>query len=511
MNRVVITGITSFLGSHTAKELMQQGCQVTGIIRPASRNKAVVESDPVLQDARIILLDFDSLPDTAAGKEAFLSGCGTVLAQLGEIDTWLHFSWDDGGTKSRTDAALEEKNFSNAIKAFWLAGAAGAKRFVFAGSQAEYGRGSHEKPEPMTEYGKAKMAFGSWAEEHAAGGPMQFVHLRIYSVYGHGDHPKTLITTLIRACLKGEEFSLGPCTQMWNFMEVRDAAAAIALVSLSPKTSRVIYDIAGYENRPLREYVLAVQELCGGGGRLEFGTRSNNAEGAADLIPDVSGLKELGFKERFTFEDGIRSLRETDRKELEDPELVWEPVKVEHLVQDRWIDFRRVRYRFPDGREFSPYYNYSRRDFVVIIARDEEGKFLCVRQYRVGVHKVTCEFPAGGIERTEEAEYTDGSLGGCESVTALAAAKRELLEETGYTSDTWTQLMVEPAEATLSDNFAYIYFADACHRAGEQKLDDTEFLKVDHLTEKELDGIVAAGMFEQAVHVMAWLLYKTRS
>jgi UDP-glucose 4-epimerase len=506
-----MTGITSFVGSHTAKELIRQGCRVIGIIRPASRNKAVVENDPVLRNVTILPLDFDSMPDTDGGKEEFLVKSRQILEQLGKIDAWLHFSWDAGRTKSRTDVSLEEKNFNNARKAFWLAGAAGAKRFVFSGSQAEYGRGNHDSPAPVSEYGKAKLAFGDWAEKEAKDGPMQFIHLRIYSIYGQGDHPTTLITTLIKACLKNEEFSLGPCTQMWNFMEVRDAAAAIALVSLSPETKRVIYDIAGRENRRLKDYVLAVQELCGGGGKLEFGARGNNAEGAADLLPDISGLRELGFEEKFTFEDGIRNLREIDRKEMEDPEIAWKPVRVEHLVKDRWIDFRRVRYQLPDGREFSPYYNYSRRDYVVILARDEEGKFLCVRQYRHGIHKVTCEFPAGGIERGPAAEYTDGSLGGCESLTALAAAKRELLEETGYTSDSWQQLLIEPAEATLSDNYAYIYFADNCRKTGSQKLDDTEFLKVEHLSDKELDGLVKAGMFEQAVHVMAWLLYKTKA
>ena len=57
-------------------------------------------------------------------------------------------------------------------------------------------------------------------------------------------------------------------------------------------------------------------------------------------------------------------------------ELKWEVLKVEHLVQDEWIDFRRVRYRLPDGSEFEPYYNYSRRSFVIIAARDEEGNYI---------------------------------------------------------------------------------------------------------------------------------------
>ena len=61
-----------------------------------------------------------------------------------------------------------------------------------------------------------------------------------------------------------------------------------------------------------------------------------------------------------------------------DQALAWEEIGVEHIVQDKWIDFRRATYRFPDGTTFSPYYNYSRRSYVVIVASDEEGNYLCV-------------------------------------------------------------------------------------------------------------------------------------
>ena len=88
-----------------------------------------------------------------------------------------------------------------------------------------------------------------------------------------------------------------------------------------------------------------------------------------------------------------------------DAALIWEPVSVEHIIQDKWIDFRRVAYRFPDGSTFSPFYNYSRRSYVVIVASDEEGKFLCVRQYRHGIGEVTTEFVAGGIECENGKEY----------------------------------------------------------------------------------------------------------
>ncbi len=184
-------------------------------------------------------------------------------------------------------------------------------------------------------------------------------------------------------------------------------------------------------------------------------------------------------------------------------ELKWEPLKVEHLVQDEWIDFRRVRYRLPDGSEFEPYYNYSRRSFVIIAARDEKGNYICVRQYRHGIGQVTTEFSAGGIERSDDKEY--GSQGAA-AEDALLAAQRELKEETGYVSDEWTHLLTIPANPTIADNYAHIYLADHCRKVSGQDLDDTEFLNAFLLKKEELDALIAENKFQQPTHLLAYLL-----
>lgn len=198
--------------------------------------------------------------------------------------------------------------------------------------------------------------------------------------------------------------------------------------------------------------------------------------------------------------------------------LAWEEVETEHIVKDKWIDFRRSTYCLPDGNEFGPYYSYSRKDYVVIVATDEEGKFLCVRQYRQGIREVTTEFPAGGIEsrdsgkRTSVTDAGDGSgaskAGGEEN--ALAAAIRELREETGYESDEWRHLLTVPSNATMADNYAHIFEAKNCRRAGGQHLDDIEFLNVKRCSSEEIADLVSKGKFQQAIHIMAWLLTQNR-
>ena len=193
-----------------------------------------------------------------------------------------------------------------------------------------------------------------------------------------------------------------------------------------------------------------------------------------------------------------------DNTENIEDRLAWEEISSEHIVRDEWIDFRRSAYRFPDGSVFEPFYSYSRRNYVVIVASDTEGRYLCVHQFRQGIKEVTTEFPAGGIERKDGKEY--GSAKDLPSEDALAAAKRELREETGYESDEWEHLLTVPSNATIADNYAFIYRAANCRKVAGQSLDETEFLNVSRYSAEEIEEMIASGRFQQAVHIAAWLL-----
>ena len=200
-----------------------------------------------------------------------------------------------------------------------------------------------------------------------------------------------------------------------------------------------------------------------------------------------------------------RKTSKTDRNKA-DENLAWEEISTEHIVQDQWIDFRKSAYRYPDGRVFEPFYSYSRRDYVVIVASDTDGNYICVRQFRQGIKEVTTEFPAGGIERDDGREYGTTKA----SEETLEAAKRELMEETGYASDEWEHLLTIPSNATIADNYATVFRAKNCRLSGKQNLDETEVLQIYKYTEDEIESMISEGEFQQAVHVMAWLLAKGR-
>lgn len=185
---------------------------------------------------------------------------------------------------------------------------------------------------------------------------------------------------------------------------------------------------------------------------------------------------------------------------MKDKDLEWTFRQRETIVKDQWIDFRKDTYMMPDHSIRGPFYTFSKKNYAVVCATDEEGRLICVRQYRQGIRHVTTEFPAGGIE--------DDTPGRPEEKTALSAARRELREETGYTSEQWHYLGMMPSNPTVADNYACIFFAENCRKTENISPDDTEFLKTVLYTRDDFEKLIRNGGFEQPVHLLAWYMVR---
>ncbi len=94
---------------------------------------------------------------------------------------------------------------------------------------------------------------------------------------------------------------------------------------------------------------------------------------------------------------------------------------------------------------------------AVIVAVTNENKLLLVEQYRIPCHARTIELPAGIIG--------DEPGGGKES--DLEAARRELLEETGYAAETIRPLVTGPSSSGLTSEMVTLYLAEGLRRAGQ--------------------------------------------
>lgn len=316
--RILISGITSFLGINTGKALLKKGHEVYGILRPESRNKERLKGEKGMQ---LLSLNMESflLGEKEKGREAESLNPAS-LSEL-HFDTVLHFAWDGVGSLGRSDLATQEKNLAMSKAFFSWAKAHGVKRFFFAGSQAEMGRGTREGPLPASPYGEKKLAFSEYGLKNHE--DMEFIDLRIYSIYGKGDHERSLVKTLVRNTLRGTETELGSGNKIWNFMAEEDFARALAfLVDLDfQKRGAFTIDICSRESRLLSDYIKEIEQIGfsflkkkgiehSEESLLRFGLRPPNVEGDYDFTAHTIELPALGFEEKISFSSGIEDLYE---------------------------------------------------------------------------------------------------------------------------------------------------------------------------------------------------------
>lgn len=311
---MVVTGATSFLGSALVKRLLAEGHRVYAVVRPNSANREVLPEGE--KELRVIERDLQELDRL---QEDIREDCGG----------FVHFGWGGSGSASRMQEELQQQNVEAAVKALEGARELKCRRFLFAGSQAEYGMCREIMREeqvlhPLSAYGRAKAEAcrklraqcRAWRE--AGCGNMEYIHVRIFSVYGPGDHPWTLVESCLDTFLRGGHMELSPCTQMWNFLYLDDLTEGITRLLLHPGrlAEDGLYNLAGDESqtRPLREYVETIHRLCGGKGSFSYGKRPPNAEGLINLIPLVSRMeKDLDWHPKVSFEEGIQRI--IDKKE----------------------------------------------------------------------------------------------------------------------------------------------------------------------------------------------------
>ena len=158
---------------------------------------------------------------------------------------------------------------------------------------------------------------------------------------------------------------------------------------------------------------------------------------------------------------------------LKEAHLIEHPIKSEVVHQGSFLQVRLDTVRLPHGGEATREY-VVHPGAVVVIGLLEDGRVLLERQFRYPVGLVMTEFPAGKLDAGEQ---------------PLFCAKRELLEETGYTASEWAYAGPMHLAIGYSTEVIHVFFARGL-KAGERQLDADEFLDVCSMTPAELiDGV----------------------
>lgn len=152
-----------------------------------------------------------------------------------------------------------------------------------------------------------------------------------------------------------------------------------------------------------------------------------------------------------------------------DSHLIEHEIDSTEILKGNFLHAFRDTVRLPDGSSATREY-VKHPGAVCMIPLLEDGRLVLERQYRWPMQRVMLEFPAGKIDPGED---------------RLACAKRELLEETGYTAREWALATQLHPVISYSTEFIEIWFCRGL-QLQESRLDDEEFLEVITATPQEL-------------------------
>jgi len=167
----------------------------------------------------------------------------------------------------------------------------------------------------------------------------------------------------------------------------------------------------------------------------------------------------------------------------------WKKLNSKYLIERWWMNLREDHVLLPNGLELEEYHVLEYPDWVCVVCVTSDDQMVLVEQYRYGIDEVTLELPGGAIDPGED---------------PAEAARRELLEETGYSADRLTFVGKSAPDPARHTNWAWVYFASGAKRIGDQQLDPGEdmvvrLMPVAEVLEAADDGLIAHGIHQAAL------------
>ena len=167
----------------------------------------------------------------------------------------------------------------------------------------------------------------------------------------------------------------------------------------------------------------------------------------------------------------------------------WKRVLSEKVADCRVFRVRRdTCIRNSDG-ESSDFFVIESPDWVNIIAINKIDEVVLIEQFRHGTEDIALELPGGLVDEGEEPE---------------AAARRELLEETGYSSNRWTLLGKSSPNPAIQNNTIYHYLALDCEKTSETAFDQHESIATKLVLRDKIDTLIGDGSVTHSLVVAAF-------
>jgi 8-oxo-dGTP pyrophosphatase MutT (NUDIX family) len=163
---------------------------------------------------------------------------------------------------------------------------------------------------------------------------------------------------------------------------------------------------------------------------------------------------------------------------------MWQICRSEYIYKSRWLTVRKDAVRTDKGIDIDDFYVLEYPTWVNVIAITQEGKFVIEQQYRHGIQQQVFELCAGVCETNEK---------------PIDAAKRELLEETGFGGGTWSLMGRYAPNPNSMSNWCYSFLAEGVTKIQEPHQEPTENILVHQVSKEELLSMMKSGKIVEGI------------
>jgi len=297
MKSIALTGATSMLGLALIRQCILNDIKVIAFVRPdSSRLNRLPGSDFL----KIVGCNLDDLADFESTEK-----------KIGSVDVFYHFGWSHTDKRGRPDCDKQLENLHYTLAAVRLAKRMGCRKFIGVGSQAEYGRSlvpltSATPVNPENAYGISKYAAGKFAKVECEKLGLDYVWVRVLSVYGSNDNDNTLIKDFIFNCKENRTMPLSPCTHVWDFLYEDDAGKAFLAIGKKGINGKV-YCLGSGNGRPLKEFLEIIKNMVNPKYVPQYAEIPYNDNYVKYLCADISELsRDTWWEPETSFEEGVK-------------------------------------------------------------------------------------------------------------------------------------------------------------------------------------------------------------
>ncbi|MES2376107.1 MAG: NAD(P)-dependent oxidoreductase [Bacteroidota bacterium] len=289
---VIITGAFGFLGSYVVKQCANLGLNPIVLKRKDSDKER-------LENCEYVAFEYDDIEND------------DVIREVSKYNpqSLIHIAWKgiDSSTRNNEDQITYNLPFS--ITTIEFAKKVGCTQWIGIGSLSEYGKITEKVDEnrctsPSSLYAKSKLAT-CWASSALCQAyDMKWAWIRVGSIYGPGDADNWLIPYVINSILNGKTPELTLSEQVWDYLNVTDAANAVLQIVKS--RAEGIFNLGSGNEITIKQLVELIDGKLNAAVRPKFGAKPYSLEQVMYMAADITKIKQTtGWEPQIGLSDGL--------------------------------------------------------------------------------------------------------------------------------------------------------------------------------------------------------------